>query len=40
MPTADKFEKFYEHLTFALRMTSKHEVTIVLGDFNAKVVEQ
>lgn len=40
-PTADKdeatIEEFYEQLEILMKMTKKHEVTLVMGDFNAKV---
>lgn len=40
-PTADKYddeiEDFYEHLKSIIRLTKKHEINIVIGDFNAKV---
>lgn len=40
-PTADKsdqeIETFYEELREALQTTKNHELTIILGDFNAKV---
>lgn len=40
-PTADKdddeIEGFYEHLKSILRHTKKHEINILMGDFNSKV---
>ncbi|KAI5751342.1 hypothetical protein M8J77_006574 [Diaphorina citri] len=40
-PTADKsdeeIESFYEDIKKVLRTTKKHDVTMILGDFNAKV---
>ncbi|XP_073820464.1 uncharacterized protein [Musca autumnalis] len=40
-PTADKskeeVEEFYEDIKYLMNMTKHHEITIVQGDFNAKV---
>ncbi|KAL1446089.1 hypothetical protein WDU94_009850 [Cyamophila willieti] len=40
-PTADKsdeeIETFYEEIESLLKTTKKHDITIILGDFNAKV---
>ena len=40
-PTSDKsdeeIESFYQDIRTLLNATKKHQVTIVLGDFNAKV---
>lgn len=40
-PTADgtneDIEKFYKHIDEALKVTKKHEINVILGDFNAKI---
>ncbi|XP_065368794.1 uncharacterized protein LOC135961229 [Calliphora vicina] len=35
--SAEEIEKFYDDIEKLLKMTKPHEITIVLGDFNAKV---
>lgn len=41
VPTADKdetqIEEFYHQIHEALKITKKHEITLLMGDFNAKV---
>ena len=40
-PTADKeepiIEEFYEQLNSLIKLTKSDEITIIIGDFNAKI---
>ena len=42
-PTADKeepiIEEFYEQLNSLFKLTKSDEITIIIGDFNAKIGE-